>query len=757
MPACSLLQGCAALRGEKNAADATTSLSFKVDVVSKNRKMRKHLEKHMDIQRFTDFADLQPGELRRLLGEAESNARDLLAAQGYFNPQLELKAGDADSAPGKKRRIVIEVDPGPQTKVESREIRFAGEMEDASQRQRQQRVIERDWLLREGETFTQEGWDTSKGAGLRVLQRRRFPTARIVESRAEIIADTNLARLDITYDTGPAYYFGALRLEGVERYDAEGIRNIAHLPTGKLYSEEILLDTQQRLVTSGYFDSVFLTLDSGERNPQNATVIAQLREAKMQKIVFGPGYSTDTGPRLSIDHTHNQMWPLGWRAVNHLAVGTQTLALSTNWTAMPAASGWAWNTGLALERSDDGDVKANTLSLTGGRAFIGDKTERRYYLQYDASSQEGGEAPASSSSLLGNYAWTGRYFNNHLNPTSGFGVGLDGGAGLTVTPERKPFLRFNVRGLYLWPFGERNRAGKRSRLAFRAEAGTIVATRGRGHPARLLFLTGGDTTVRGYRYQSIGTPLRWRQDLWRAQHGHGQRGMAEPRHAVRRFAQLRAPAVRGCRRRRGQARDAVIYPGVGTGMRWASPMGPLELDVAYGTQHRRTGSCTCAWGSSSSERPAPTPTPPRSNSPPLAARAAVGGRGRGAGAAAAAVGHAVVGQQRRVAAARAAAGAALAAGGTAAGIPRCDRVPSAVAAASAGCSGASPAPRSPSRTCGWTGRCASCWGATCRCARSPSAGSMCAARRSPTSRMNRMHRPSGCRRMCRCPSGSTCR
>ena len=38
-------------------------------------------------------------------------------------------------------------------------------------------------------------------------------------------------------------------------------------------------------------------------------------------------------------------------------------------------------------------------------------------------------------------------------------------------------------------------------------------------------------------------------------------------------------------------RDAVIYPGVGTGMRWASPMGPLELDVAYGT---RTRSATLA-------------------------------------------------------------------------------------------------------------------------------------------------------------------
>src|SRR6185369_3160171 len=267
------------------------------------------------------------------------------------------------------------------------------------------------------------------------------------------------------------------------------------------------LDAQQRLVTSGYFDSVFLLLDNSERNPDEATVIAQLREAKLQKMVFSLGYSTDTGPRLSVDHTHNKMWPLGWRALNQAAVGTQTQSLATAWTDMPNTSGWAWNTGLKLERSDVGDIKADSLSLTGGRVRVVDKTERRYYLQYDASNAEGGDAPSSSSSLLANYSWTGRYFNDRINPTRGFGVGADAGVGLTITPDRKPFVRLNARALQLWPFGERNAAGKRSRLALRAEAGAIFAGDDVDIPARLLFLTGGDTTVRGYSYQSIGTRL----------------------------------------------------------------------------------------------------------------------------------------------------------------------------------------------------------------------------------------------------------
>jgi translocation and assembly module TamA len=593
-----LLHGCAATRGEKKDAAATGAgadgnagasvtpapVSFKVDVVSDNHRVARHLERYLDIQRFADFEDLQAGELRRLLGETESNARDLLAAIGYFQPQLDLEAGETPGKPDAKRRIVIKVDPGEQTKIGSRDILFAEPMNSDAQGEPQRRAIRRDWQLKQEDPFTQEGWDAAKTEGLRTLQRERYPTARIAESEAVVNADTSRAALLVNYDPGPAYRFGPLKLEGLQRYDTGGVRNIASIPTGQVYSEAALLDAQQRLVGSGYFDSVFLMLDNNEQDPDAATVVAQLREAKLQKIVFGVGYSTDTGPRVSVDHTHNKMWPLGWRALNQVAAGTHTQSLATNWTAMPKASGWAWNTGLTLERADTGDIKTNSLSLTGGRARNADRTERRYYLQYDASNAEGGDAPTSSSSLLGNYAWTGRYFNDRFNPVQGFGVGLDAGVGLTVTPERKPFLRSNLRALQLWPFGGRNAAGKRSRLAVRAEVGGILAGDDVDIPARLLFLTGGDTTVRGYKYQSIGTRLD-DGSIYGAR--YMAMGGVEWQHPITVSGDARSfehTIFVDAGAAADQPHDMVIFPGVGTGVRWNGPVGPLQVDVAYGTR-----------------------------------------------------------------------------------------------------------------------------------------------------------------------------
>src|SRR2546427_13282856 len=64
-------------------------------------------------------------------------------------------------------------------------------------------------------------------------------------------------------------------------------------------------------------------------------VIAQVREAQMQKWVFGVGMSTDTGPRLSVDHIHNRLPWLGWRAVTRMRFDRKNPLISTQWTALP--------------------------------------------------------------------------------------------------------------------------------------------------------------------------------------------------------------------------------------------------------------------------------------------------------------------------------------------------------------------------------------------------------------------------------------
>lgn len=583
------LQGCSLLpRQEADAqAAATAAQSAFTLVVHAPPAVRPTLERHLDLQRFRLQPDLQPRELTRLLGAADGDARELLATLGYFSPTLMVDLAPAPPGSTVPPTITVRVEPGPQTQVVEAEVDFAGPPPGNAQARRQHSRIRSSWLLPPGQPFTQTGWDNAKNQGLRQLQTRRHPTARIAQSQADIDADQQQARLAVTYDPGPLYRFGPLRVEGSQRYDPDGARRLARLPTGAEYDEAQLLDAQLRLASSGYYDAVFLTLDTEGTDPLAAPVVAQVREAPLQKLVSGVGLSTDSGARLSLDHTHNRLPGIGWRALSKLALDRNTKRLGTDWMALPDEGGWRWFSGAQLQRETTGDYEVNSTRLRAGRSQSTDHIDRNYALQIDTARSQGVNAPPSSTALSAQFGWTGRYFNNPTNPTRGHGVAWELGVGTTLRPQRDPFVRLLARWMHYQPLGRVEAAqgpARQSRLAWRAEAGAVLARSSAQLPVTQLFLTGGDTTVRGYGYRAIGArtdngqlfggrylavgSAEWQRPIvWKGEMTDWESTL---------FVDAGAVA--------DQPGDLQARVGVGAGLRWRSPVGPVQADLAWGVQ-----------------------------------------------------------------------------------------------------------------------------------------------------------------------------
>lgn len=574
------------------AAPADDAPAFTLEVQAPDP-LRALLEQHLELRRYTHLGDLQPGELSRLLVEADANARDLLGTQGYFRPSITIESQPAPEGSAAPRTVRITADPGPQATVVERQLQFSGSGAQEPRFERRQARIERDWLLPVGEAFTQGAWDEAKGQGLRALQVRDYPTARLAESHADIDPETAEARLSVTYDTGPAYRFGPLQLRGGSRYDEDGARRLARLPTGAAYSETELLDAQQRLASSGYYDTVFLALDTESGPPEAVPVIAQVSEAKLQKLVFGAGVSTDSGARLSANHIHNRLPHLGWRATTKALVDRETQSLDSEWVSLPGDDHWRWFGAGQLKRETLGSYDVNSVQLRGGLNKTLGAITRNYALHYDSARPQGLNAPESSGALSANFGWTARHFNNPQSPSRGHGVGLELGLGTTLGSQREPFVRMRLRWQAFVPLGKVAVGGdgtptvqRESRLALRAEAGAVLARSGATLPASQLFITGGDTTVRGYSYRSIGATTDGG-----ALYGGRYLGVAS--------AEWQRPiALRGDLTRwesalfvdagavtndLGQVRTQV---GVGAGLRWNSPVGPLQTDLAWGVHSR---------------------------------------------------------------------------------------------------------------------------------------------------------------------------
>ena len=160
--------------------------------------------------------------------------------------------------------------------------------------------------------------------------------------------------------------------------------------------------------------------------------------------------------------------------------------------------------------------------------------------------------------------------------------------------QRRPFSRGVVRWQSYHPLDEIlefESDTDQGRIALRGQAGGISSKKDAALPAKLLFITGGDGSVRGYPYRSIsaGTqtinnrnyPLpgrfllvgsaEWQRPIYR----QGVRSDWET--AV--FIDTGAVA--------DQPKEMKLQTGVGAGLRWRSPIGPFQADLAYGVKVRK--------------------------------------------------------------------------------------------------------------------------------------------------------------------------
>lgn len=595
--------GAASERDAKAAAEqaANTEPAFDLHIKSSNDEVQKYLARYIELQRYRSFPGLQMTELTRLLGSADDNVRELLGTLGYFSPDIKIDVYDSGAAPADiglsatdseaRPQIIITAEPGPQTMVATVQLDYSGAVTEEKNFANRKERLQRNWDLQPGTGFTQKGWDGAKSEGLRVLQRRRYPTAKIDNSKADIDADASQANLSVAYDSGPLFKFGDLRIDGAQRYDTVGTTRIARVPTGEDYNETAMLDAQTRLAASGYYDSVFLTLDTDTKTPEAATVIAQVREAKLQKVVFGLGMSTDTGPRLSLNHVHNKMPLLGWQAVSKFSFERDKKLINTEWTALPKEDGWRYFGGGEIKREVNGDFMVNSMQIRGGHKKSTDRIDRSAFLQYDySSSVTGQEKIPASSALSANYGWTGRYFNNPTNPTRGYGLAAELGAGFTLTPERDPFVRTLLRWQGFMPAGRvtaPNGSSRAARVALRAEGGALFSKDSAVIPTNLLYITGGDTTVRGYGYRKIGARVAGNEVYGGRYMYVGSVEYQRPLVRNGEISDWESAVFTDVGSVADKVGDMTPYWGIGTGLRWRSPVGALQADVAYGLKDQR--------------------------------------------------------------------------------------------------------------------------------------------------------------------------
>jgi translocation and assembly module TamA len=568
-----LLAAAPLLAPSAEAADATppsdggasTEPVYRL-VVDAPSPLRTTIERNVGLARWQTYADMTPELLERLAAEAREEIRNIAAAEGYFFATVDIKI-DGDAKPP---IVTITLTPGEPTRIAAVDIQVTGAANSDPRGEAAIAKLRDEWGLPTGQVFRQAAWDTAKGRALATLRASPYAAAKIAESRAEIDPVARTAALSVELDSGPAFRFGEIEIDGLVKYTPSMVRNYSSIQRGEPYSEAALEQFIRRLNSSGYFSSVQASIDTASAHPEDATVRVAVIEAKTKTFEGGIGYSTDLRYTAKISYRDVNVDSHGLQLLFDAQYDAETQGGSLRFVEPANASGWIGQWTLATDRTNIEGLQTRTGS--GGTRWntLDPQRERALSAIFYLDEQEPDGAPSSRSHAL--YLEAEQYVREVdvlLAPTRGWMGSLQLGGGVPGASTRG-FGRVIGRFAAWVPIDTL------TQLTFRADAGAVLAPTRDGIPSPLLFRTGGDTTVRGYAFDSLGVKLgnatvggryyavgsteliRWIGESW---------GLAT-------FIDA------------GNATDEVsnfhFAVGYGAGVRVRTPLGPFRLDVAYG-------------------------------------------------------------------------------------------------------------------------------------------------------------------------------
>ncbi|MCL1886555.1 MAG: autotransporter assembly complex protein TamA [Betaproteobacteria bacterium] len=525
------------------------------------------LEENLGLVRWQGNERVDRTLLRRLYRQTPDEIKRLLETEGYYAPKIDSSMEPSGDA----YQIHIRVDPGEPVLVNQVMITFTGAitLQETSQ---QPRIsdLQNKWALREGSRFRQADWEAAKRMLLRQVMQVRYPRARIADSQAIVDPAARTAILRVEIDSGSPVYFGEINIVGLKRYSEDIILRERPVKPDTIYRESALLNWQTRIQDTGYFRSVEVTadVDSGlDSVPVTVTVV----ENKKRHAAIGVGYSTDMGNRFSLIYDDLKFLGQELNLKSGLVLETRMQTAFAEVALPKTDSGFRNSIGGRFERSDIRGEDIRLASLYGKTSWGTPRLEHYATLEYlQESTRVKGVGDENTKALPLTYGIIKRRLNSQFNPTRGYAVQAQVGAAVEPVLTDKSYLRPYLKAGYFHPVGEKGN------LLLRTELGAVLSSTREGIPSTVLFRTGGDQSVRGYAFESLGVKKG------RATIGGRYLAVGSMEYQYYFYGNWGGAVFVDAGNAGDNFKELNPAFGYGIGVRWRSPAGPFGIDFAYG-------------------------------------------------------------------------------------------------------------------------------------------------------------------------------
>lgn len=501
--------------------------------------------------------------VRRLFREAESQAQAAMQALGYYSTKVSKSFEQTEEC----WSVRLTIDVGEPIRIRDIDVRIEGSGADVSQF----RALVDNVPLESGQTLNHQDYETFKRRFKNVADGFGFFDGNFSTSRVDVYPAELAADVTLEFSTGVRYAFGDVTIDQ-DVVDDRLAQGYIDFEQGQPYEAVLITRLYEDLLSTGYFLGVDIRTTPNGDPDYDVTVAIRMNSAKHKTYSGGVGFGTDVGLKLRAGFLHRRLNKKGHQ-----------FEINANWSDVIADVGIGYKLPMNDPRNnwlnfDTGFKREDNASAKSDTYKIGAKMFRRqtinwlltYFLDFGYEEWLVGIDEGESRLLIPGVSWEHTMERGPPRPLDGVKANLSISAAADALLSDVSFLQLRAFGKFvhkLWP-GARGLA--------RAELGATIKDEFDDLPASVRFFAGGDVSVRGYEYKSLGP----QDELGLVVGGtHLAVFSYEVDQLIRENWSIAAFIDAG--NAFNDYDDTEMAIGVGAGIRWFSLLGPIRLDLAF--------------------------------------------------------------------------------------------------------------------------------------------------------------------------------
>lgn len=544
-------------------AQSIPAATGKVTIEGVNSEMRKSIEAWLSLD--DEPCEAPEKRLRRRLDQASEEIRQALQAFGYYSPTVthSFETGNGEAC----WSATFTVDPGPRVRLRHIDIDLQGEGRDDEAF----RAVLDNPPFKSGDPLRHDQYDTFRNSIGNVAANRGYFQGRFTRRELRVDPAAGTADVFLHFDTGPRFRFGDIRIEQ-DSIDADLLARFLEFRSGEYFNRKDITDTSRALGGSGYFASVLVEplIESAENDRVPVRITAT--PSDRHRYSASAGYTTDTGPRMGLGYRNQRIDRSGHQFTSDLSLSSVLSKLTLGYSIpmeKPLTDHLKFEAGYKYEDTDS--FRTGTTAVSATWTYLRDNQwlEERS-LSYGREDYTIGNQDSTVTYLLmPGIGWSRTIADDRLYPRRGLRLNFTTRGSLQQVISDVSFLQLigDAKGIIGLPW--------RSRLIGRVNAGLSVMDEFDELPPSVRFFAGGDNSVRGYSYKSLGP----KDDDGTVEGGRNLlTGSLEIEHLFTGKWSVAAFIDSG---NAFNGTDINPNTGIGLGLHWRSPVGPIRLDIAH--------------------------------------------------------------------------------------------------------------------------------------------------------------------------------